>query len=547
MDFQIMLLPRRDYWEWVRACRDYVMRYGINLTSDPETAARYMAPLQVVSFPEMGEPFAEVGDLRSWFSEKHEGIWLDPIPAGNPSELQETLQARLDKEDRFGQKQKPFYLLWPTDYPVVTQGFGANAHIYTRFGMPGHEGLDIRALPGSEVFACADGWVYRVHRGRKDHAYGIHIRIQHELGYKTVYGHLMEPLVEVGQQVKAGEVIAKADSTGASTAAHLHLTLKKDGSTARKETRFPKDVVDPTPFMVLPDRSQRWRSKALRSWPVDVCLFGAHLRVGGDPLSDDLELARQANLQAVRLEVQISTASLRAVRAALPECLPLMRVGLPEDRSGLTADRFVRAVQQDIARHYQEGVRLYELVGTANLQSEGWNRLWRSGAEFSGFLLEVMRALRERWPDISLGFPGLSPGGYLSGWREDAPRFLDGAGEAVIAADWLGVNCHWRSRDELRSPQGGRWFAIVRDLYPGQTLVVTEFNNPGPGVPAAERARQYLEFYRMASADGGVRAVFAYAVSAAEGHESVSWRTGERSGLALAAALGERARAHQKR
>lgn len=545
MDFQIILLPRVDYWEWVRACRDYVMRYSANLTSDPGTAARYMAPLQVVSFPNIPGAFGETGDLVAWFAENHEGIWLDPIDATSPDELQKILAERVEADDRFGQKQREFYLLWPSEYPVITQAFGANKHIYTRFGMPGHEGLDIRAMPGSNIYCCADGWVYRVHRGADNHAYGIHVRIQHEGGYKTVYAHLKQADVEVGQQVKAGELIGKADTTGATTGAHLHLTLKKDGATAKKETKYPKDVIDPTPFMVLPDRSQSRGAKGIGSWPDGICLLGAHLRVGSDVRASDIQVASRAGLQAVRVELTTSVESVHEIRRVLPEALILVRAALAESDPTLSPTRYVRAVQQDIARHHQEGIRQFELIGPANLQTEGWNRIWRDGTEFSDFLLEVFGRLRDRWPDIELGFPGLSPGGYLSGWRADSERFLEAASGAVSASDWLGVHCHWRSGEELRSPQGGRRFLYLRDLFPEKALVITEFNNPDPDVEPGEKARQYLEFHRMSAAEPAVRAVFAHTISAESGYENVVWGVEKDASDQFADLIRERARKPQ--
>ncbi len=94
--------------------------------------------------------------------------------------------------------------MWPTDYPVVTQSFGANPQIYSRYGVPAHEGLDIRALTNTNVYACFGGTVYEVHKNPKDHAYGIHIRIRHRDGYRTVYGHLARALVAVGEEVQRG-------------------------------------------------------------------------------------------------------------------------------------------------------------------------------------------------------------------------------------------------------------------------------------------------------------------------------------------------------
>jgi hypothetical protein len=112
-----------------------------------------------------------------------------------------------------------------------------------------------RSIPGTDQHqrhACADGEVYEVHGHPKDHAYGIHIRIQHRDGYKTVYAHLAKAIVRKGDRVDAGQLIGRADSTGNSSASHLHLSLKRDGATARRETTYPKDIIDPTSFLVWP-------------------------------------------------------------------------------------------------------------------------------------------------------------------------------------------------------------------------------------------------------------------------------------------------------
>ncbi|MGD8822222.1 MAG: M23 family metallopeptidase, partial [Anaerolineales bacterium] len=253
MEFQIILLPKENYWDWVRASQDYVLRFGPNLTADPFTAGSYMSPRQVVTFPKLPDGDPVLGDLEEYFQTKFPGVILDPIEAAKPSQLETEFALRIGDDDQFAQKRRPFYLLWPTNYAVITQKFGANPQIYSRFGVPAHEGLDIRALPNTYIYACAQGTVYRVHTNPDSHPYGIHVRIRHRLGYKTVYGHLAQPWVEVGQEVKAGQVIGLADTTGATVASHLHLTLKLEGATKRGETKYPKDIIDPTPFMVWPN------------------------------------------------------------------------------------------------------------------------------------------------------------------------------------------------------------------------------------------------------------------------------------------------------
>jgi len=143
-----------------------------------------------------------------------------------------------------------FKLSWPTEYRVTTQAFGANPQNYARFGLPGHEGLDMRAPNGSLVTACAPGTVYMIHDGSDNHPYGRHVRIDHGNGYKTIYAHLLSPSVGVGQVVQRGQTIGLADNTGNSSGSHLHLTLKKAGATAAGETEYPNDIVDPTPYMM---------------------------------------------------------------------------------------------------------------------------------------------------------------------------------------------------------------------------------------------------------------------------------------------------------
>ncbi len=136
--------------------------------------------------------------------------------------------------------------VWPTEFKVVTQPFGANPQDYAPFGLPGHEGVDIRAKVGTKILCVAPGQVKLVHRGTPPHNYGIHVRVLHAGGYETIYGHLQSAAVVEGQQVAAGQVLGLADNTGNSRGDHLHLTLKHHGETF---DGYPGSIVDPTPFL----------------------------------------------------------------------------------------------------------------------------------------------------------------------------------------------------------------------------------------------------------------------------------------------------------
>jgi hypothetical protein len=136
--------------------------------------------------------------------------------------------------------------VWPTQYRVITQHFGVNPQNYAQFGLPGHEGVDIRAPNGSQIFCVASGQVRAVNT-KTSHNYGIHVRVDHRDGYQTIYAHLQKALVKAGDQVQAGTVLGLADNTGNSFGAHLHLTLKLKGS---KYGNWPSDIIDPTPFLL---------------------------------------------------------------------------------------------------------------------------------------------------------------------------------------------------------------------------------------------------------------------------------------------------------
>ncbi len=90
-----------------------------------------------------------------------------------------------------------------------------------------HEGMDFTASTGTDVYATGDGVVSAIIESGT--GYGNHIEIDHGYGYKTLYAHLSEFKVKVGQHVKRGDVIASVGNTGTSTAPHLHYEVSVRG------------------------------------------------------------------------------------------------------------------------------------------------------------------------------------------------------------------------------------------------------------------------------------------------------------------------------
>ncbi|MAT97616.1 MAG: hypothetical protein CL608_10775 [Anaerolineaceae bacterium] len=142
--------------------------------------------------------------------------------------------------------------VWPTEFRQINQYFGQNPHNYAQFGLPGHEGLDLMAPTGSKIFAVAPGTVRVVNHQANNHNYGIHVRVDHVDGWQTIYAHLQQATVQVGQPVKAGDQLGLADNTGNSFGSHLHLTLKRVNSsyTDNSGTKWPFNIYDPTPFLL---------------------------------------------------------------------------------------------------------------------------------------------------------------------------------------------------------------------------------------------------------------------------------------------------------
>lgn len=89
-----------------------------------------------------------------------------------------------------------------------------------------HHGQDITVKSGSPVYAPADGEIKRAYYVG---GFGNHIKIDHGLGYTTLFAHLSKLNVKHGQKVKRGEVIGYSGNTGRSTAPHLHYEIHYNG------------------------------------------------------------------------------------------------------------------------------------------------------------------------------------------------------------------------------------------------------------------------------------------------------------------------------
>ncbi|MDH5720032.1 MAG: peptidoglycan DD-metalloendopeptidase family protein [Spirochaetia bacterium] len=105
----------------------------------------------------------------------------------------------------------------------LTSGYGWRKHPVSK-KRHFHTGLDIAAAQGSNIVAASSGVVIFSGNGG---SYGNMVILRHKNGYFSVYAHASKLLVNKGQYVKLGKVIAKVGKSGYTTGAHLHFEVKK--------------------------------------------------------------------------------------------------------------------------------------------------------------------------------------------------------------------------------------------------------------------------------------------------------------------------------
>jgi len=107
--------------------------------------------------------------------------------------------------------------IWPAR-GWVTSGFGYRIDPFTGMHQL-HDGIDIANRIGTLIIAPADGIVTLASHSV---GFGLTVEISHEYGISTLYGHLSQVYVSVGQRVRRGARIAAMGNSGRATGPHLH-------------------------------------------------------------------------------------------------------------------------------------------------------------------------------------------------------------------------------------------------------------------------------------------------------------------------------------
>jgi len=163
---------------------------------------------------------------------RHANPWVDPlyiepgtrlvIPDNSPHShyADGATDPESDRSNALidNQLRRPDFI-WPLARFEVSSPFGR------RRGRP-HDGIDLRAARGSPIRAAAAG---RVKFSGYNRGYGHMIVIDHGGGIETAYAHNQRNMVQQGQRVQQGKVIATVGKSGNATGYHVHFELRRYG------------------------------------------------------------------------------------------------------------------------------------------------------------------------------------------------------------------------------------------------------------------------------------------------------------------------------
>jgi murein DD-endopeptidase MepM/ murein hydrolase activator NlpD len=109
------------------------------------------------------------------------------------------------------------------DLTRTASGFGLRVHpIYKIIKF--HFGMDFTAPAGTDVYSTGNGVIVTVQSSKR--GLGTHIIVDHGFGYTSIYAHLSNFNIRVGQKVQRGDIIGFVGNTGTSVANHLHYEIK---------------------------------------------------------------------------------------------------------------------------------------------------------------------------------------------------------------------------------------------------------------------------------------------------------------------------------
>jgi murein DD-endopeptidase MepM/ murein hydrolase activator NlpD len=198
----------------------YASLATLNRLPHPPLAGEMLLP----SIPGIFVPLEPDSDLERLMATARSGREGEEIRLGGAAGV-----FRFFPGDDFSPTERVFFLNRGFRFPLrnftLTSAFGPRVNPVTgRFRV--HEGLDLAAPEGADVFAAAEGLVTET---GFDAVYGNYVVVRHRDDWVSLYGHLSLVSVALRQELRSGSLIGKVGSTGQSTGPHLHFELRKNG------------------------------------------------------------------------------------------------------------------------------------------------------------------------------------------------------------------------------------------------------------------------------------------------------------------------------
>lgn len=140
------------------------------------------------------------------------------VPASGQSLIPTPRKRLYDTDEPPRRSKGPF--IWPAKGPLVS-GYGVKKSGFR------NDGVNIRLKAGTPVRAAENGVVSYV--GNEMRSFGNLLLISHSGGYVTAYGHTEKLLVQKGERVRKGDIVAYAGASGNVSSPQLHFEIRKKG------------------------------------------------------------------------------------------------------------------------------------------------------------------------------------------------------------------------------------------------------------------------------------------------------------------------------
>ena len=244
----------RDYGEQLRAGVDYVVQPGDTLYAvafrlgmdyralaeinhiDPPYVIHIAQVLKTVDPNDGTEPdtMNESAPIKSGAESSSDTTVAEASSADPPATIQNNPPDQ--PRPRPASVAPPAPVSAP-NVPIDRWAWPADGRVSRPFSEELHKGIDVSGERGADIRATAPGVV--VYAGTGVTGYGALLIVKHNDTYLSAYGHNDALLAGEGEQVSAGQVIAKMGSTSAD-AVKLHFEIRRNGVPVNPATLLPR-------------------------------------------------------------------------------------------------------------------------------------------------------------------------------------------------------------------------------------------------------------------------------------------------------------------